>query len=87
MPRTTRKSSRAVLTMALFTMALLTTHHAEVDEDRAGGADEALDGSRQLLDGGAAERLDAVRLFRVRVRVRIKARLGVRVRFGDIGLE
>tara|TARA_B110001469_G_scaffold107434_1_gene107658 strand:- start:212 stop:433 length:222 start_codon:yes stop_codon:yes gene_type:complete len=71
--------------MALLTAALLTTHHAEVDKDGAGGADEAIDGSRQLLDGGAAERLDAVRLFRVRVRVR--ARLGVRVRVGVIGLE
>ena len=79
--------------MALFTMALLTTHHAEVDEDRAGGADEALDGSRQLLDGGAAEGLDAVRLFRGRVRatararVRVGAGLGGRVRVAVIGFE
>ena len=42
-----------------------TTHHAEVDEDWAGGVDEALDGARQLLDGGATEGLDAVRLVRL----------------------
>ena len=42
-----------------------TTHHTEVDEDGAGGVDEALDGGRQLLDGGAAEGLDAVRLVRL----------------------
>ena len=68
--------------MALLTMARLTTHHAEVDEDGTGGADEALDGSRQLLDGGAAEGLDAVRLFRGRVRARARARARVRVRAG-----
>ena len=79
--------------MALLTMARLTTHHAEVDEDGTGGADEALDGSRQLLDGGAAEGLDAVRLFRGRVRARARARarvragLGGRVRVAVIGFE